>query len=47
MKERDGVKIDSMYEIDIPEPVMITLGANLGDNILFVEEQGRVYLKKE
>lgn len=47
MKERDGVKLGSMYEIDIPETVMITLGANLGDNILFVEDHGKVYLKKE
>jgi len=47
MKDRDVVKLSSMYEIDLPENVMVSLGANLGDNILFVEEKGRIYLKKE
>jgi len=47
LKDRDVVKPNSLYEIDLPETVMLTLGANPGDNILFVEEHGRIYLKKE
>ena len=41
------LKSSSRYEIDFPETVMLTLGANPGDNIIFVEEHGRIYLKKE
>jgi hypothetical protein len=47
MKDRDVVKLSSLYEIDLPESVMVSLGANLGDNILFIEEEGKIYLKKE
>jgi hypothetical protein len=47
LKDRDVLKPSYQYEIDFPENVMLTLGANPGDNILFIEEHGRIYLKKE